>query len=53
MEESVLEEGTMWVQCQKGEKCDTIEEVEIMSGDLEGANTRSGGTGRSMEMGSH
>lgn len=45
MEESVLEEGTTWVQCQKEEKCDTIEEVEIMSGDSEGANTKSGGTG--------
>lgn len=35
MDESVLEAGTTWVKLQKEEKCDIIEEVEIMSGNSE------------------
>lgn len=33
MEESVLEEGMTWAKLHKGEKFDTLEEVEILSGD--------------------
>lgn len=35
MDESVLEAGTTWVKLQKEEKCDIIEEVEMMSGNSE------------------
>lgn len=35
MDESVLENGTTWVKLQKEQKCDTIEEVEIVSGNSE------------------
>lgn len=35
MDESVLEEGTTWVKLQKEEKCDTIEEVAVVSGNSE------------------
>lgn len=35
MDESVLDAGTTWVKLQKEEKCDIIEEVEMMSGNSE------------------
>lgn len=35
MDERVLEAGTTWVKLQKEEKCDIIEEVQIMSGNSE------------------
>lgn len=37
-EEECCGRGTTWVTFQKEEKCGTIEEVEIMSGDLEGVS---------------
>lgn len=35
MEGSALEEGAAWAKFQKGEKFDTLEEVEVLFGDSE------------------
>lgn len=35
IEKNVLEEGTIQAKFQKGEQCDTLQEVGILSGKLE------------------